>query len=468
MRTFTCRDEKSDTFWNIDFQGDSFTVVSGQAGSPGQTTTKTCKDEASARQEHDQLIQEKLAEGYVETTPAIPAVATPLAAALEQAIAEDFDDIAAHMACSDYLQEQGDPRGEFIQVQLALEDQSKSPQQRQALQAREAELLEAHQRAWLGNLAPELLDHANLPDWRRQRKLFDRIGWMRGWVHDLFIFQFEVPLARLLIRAPQLRLLQRLHIQHSTYSTDEDPQPEDGIPEGCEYPCLFPLQRAAFLPQLRVFQLGETVNFSRETYNCRANGTGVVELIERMLRIEELYLLAHDVDTQRLFALPNLTHLRVLQVYHVSEYPLEVLATNPALGRLTTLRLHPGHGYPSEPASLARQQVRAVLNSPHLKSLTHLYLHGSDLGDEGCRDIVDSGILHRLKVLDLSHGCIQDEGARILAACPDIRRLELLSLKANELTAAGKEALTRLGIPVHCDSQHTPGENEYLWSGDME
>jgi uncharacterized protein (TIGR02996 family) len=463
MRTFTCSDSKSHKFWNIDLRGRSLTVTFGRQGTAGRTQTKKFKDEAAARKEHDRRIKEKLAKGYIETT-----AATPLAAALEQAIAEDFDDLATHMAYSDYLQEQGDPRGEFIQVQLALEDQSKPPKQRKALQAREAELLEAHQRAWLGDLAPHLLDHADLPDWRRQGKLFDRIRWLRGWAQDLFVYRLDVPLARRLTRVPLLRLLQRLHIQHTSYGEEDERLPEDGIPEGCESPCLYPLQRAPFLPHLRVFQLGETVDFSGEGYCCRENGTGVVELIERMARIEELYLLAHDVDTQRLFALPNLTHLRALQVYHVFEYPLEVLAANPALARLTTLRLHPRHGFPREGAYVARRQVRAVLNSPHLGSLTHLYLHSSDLGDEGCRDIVESGILRRLKVLDLSHGCIQDEGARILAACPDIRRLELLSLQENELTAAGQEALTGFGIPVRCDSQHTPGENEYLWSGDIE
>ncbi len=42
--------------------------------------------------------------------------------AFEQAIREGPDDLASHAACADWLQEQGDPRGEFIRVQLALED----------------------------------------------------------------------------------------------------------------------------------------------------------------------------------------------------------------------------------------------------------------------------------------------------------------------------------------------------------
>jgi hypothetical protein len=117
---------------------------------------------------------------------------------------------------------------------------------------------------------------------------------------------------------------------------DYEAEPNDGVPEGSEFPCLYPLARAAFLPYLRVFQLGESVEFGAEQYNCRAYGEGVANLVTCMTRLEELYLFAHYVTTEHLFALPNLTNLRVLVVYHNDQYPLEVLATNPALGKLTT------------------------------------------------------------------------------------------------------------------------------------
>ena len=46
---------------------------------------------------------------------------------LEEAIAANFDDLAAHSAYADFLMEEGDPRGEFIQLHLALENQNQSP-----------------------------------------------------------------------------------------------------------------------------------------------------------------------------------------------------------------------------------------------------------------------------------------------------------------------------------------------------
>jgi uncharacterized protein (TIGR02996 family) len=386
---------------------------------------------------------------------------------LADALAANPGDLAAHSAYADYLQEQGDPRGEFVQVQLALEDPSRAAQDRAALQVRERELLRAHENDWLGELAPAM-DPAGISDWRLRNDKFNRAGWARGWLDDLYLWQLDVPLARLLARAPQLRLLRRLHIDLSGYDNDYQAQPEDGIPEGSEYPTLYPLARAGFWPNLRVFQLGESVDFERGSYNCTTSGEGAAGLLGRATRLEELHLLAHSTVLRSVFALANLTNLRVLVAYHHDEYPLEVLAANPALGRLTTLRLHPRHNFPGEPVYLPRDAVRDLLRSPHLPALTHLHLHGSDLGDGGCRDIVQSGILSRLKVLDLAHGCITDEGARTLAACPDLRRLELLSLEHNELTNAGREVLGSLGIAVRCGPQNEPGSDEYLWSGDME
>src|SRR5262245_131011 len=124
----------------------------------------------------------------------------PLRAALEDALADNPDDLASHAAYADYLSEQGDPRGEFVRVQLALEDESLSPAQRDALRRRERELLDAHERGWLGELGPLLL---GTPE--EQRALFDaewdatnpqaslhsqylpervrfRHGWRRGWL----------------------------------------------------------------------------------------------------------------------------------------------------------------------------------------------------------------------------------------------------------------------------------------------
>jgi uncharacterized protein (TIGR02996 family) len=385
--------------------------------------------------------------------------------AFEAALSEAPDDLATHMAYADWLREQGDPRGEFIQVQLALEDETRPPQEREQLRAREAELLGAHEREWVGDLAASLFEKHASEDIRQR----NHGRWARGWLSELSLWWFDLETARALVRCPVARLLRQFRLDHvSIHDHEHVAQLEDGVPEGSENPTFYPLQKAPFLPHLRVLQVGETVDFEDENYDSgHTNAEGVASLIPTTTQLEELYLLARDVKMQELFAQPSLARLRVLQVYHcANDYPVSVLAANPALGRLTTLRLHPA--FSDRETFLRRDEVRALFHSPHLPSLINLHLHGCDLGDEGCVDIVESGILKRLKVLDLRHGCITDEGARTLAACPDIKRLELLSLENNELTDVGRELLNGIGIPVRCTSQNEPGEDQYLWSGDME
>ena len=46
------------------------------------------------------------------------------------------------------------------------------------------------------------------------------------------------------------------------------------------------------------------------------------------------------------------------------------------------------------------------------------------------RDPIRSGILGRLKMLDLMHGRITDDGAKLLAESKDIRNLELLTISS--------------------------------------
>src|SRR2546421_13075781 len=104
---------------------------------------------------------------------------SPLQRSLEAALVADRDDLGAHSAYADYLNEQGNPRGEFIQVQLALEDPKRSSAERARLQQREQELLAEHQRQWLGELSPYLLDQQGIPTAHVPAGPGFRFGWSR-------------------------------------------------------------------------------------------------------------------------------------------------------------------------------------------------------------------------------------------------------------------------------------------------
>jgi uncharacterized protein (TIGR02996 family) len=390
-----------------------------------------------------------------------------LRVALEEAIAANPDDLAAHSAYADLLMEQGDPRGEFIQVQLSLEDPACTGDRRQALKRRELDLL-THERDWLGPLGSVVFGPRKYGDGEA-----GRVSWARGWLESLYLFWFDYTTARALADCPAANILRRLELHHILGYDDSDPPDkgmlaEENIPTDEPFTPLYVLRRAAFLPHLCWLRIGEEVSLEEDFYNSEADGQGLVELLDKTTALEELEVLARGVNLDRLFALDSLTRLRYLVVYHCqTRYPLEVLASNPAFAALQTLRLHPARS-DGDGSFLPRADVVTLLHSPHFPALQNLHLHASDLGDEGCQEIVASGILKRLKVLDLRQGCIRDEGARILAVCPDVRRLEYLSLANNELSPAGCALLAGLGINVRLDHQHDPGNDQYQWSGDVE
>jgi hypothetical protein len=204
-----------------------------------------------------------------------------------------------------------------------------------------------------------------------------------------------------------------------------------------------------------------------------------------MTRIEELYLYTQITDSAELFSSPTFAQLRVLVLFHASGvHRLQYLANNSSLSNLSTLRIHPHHlerwrdedeidHYDPEEGYLPLRVVLPLLYSLHLPKLRHLCLRLSSLGDEGCEEIVRSGILKRLKVLDLRHGRITDAGVRTLLACPEIRNLEWLDLDRNSLSPEGVQLLKGLGIGVRCDSQIAKGERTgwgplYLCEGEFE
>jgi uncharacterized protein (TIGR02996 family) len=412
--------------------------------------------------------------------------------AFEQGILESPDDLAGYAAYADWLQEQGDPRGEFIRVQLALEDDRLPRAGRAALHDRERELLDRHERGWLGELAPHLLDGgAGRPGTRH--------GWRRGFLTSLTAQTLTMRFAQALATAPAARFLRELwvRIQALYWDMEERAPPPARVrkPRGIRRHWeMLELIGAPCLRNLRVFQMGDTddgppADDATAWADCHTEAPGLEHVIAGMPRVEELHLLCKSYDIERVFALHNLGNLRVLRVYHFGargsrddrrryEYPLDVLAANRALTSLTHLLFHPHHpeNYTEyrrggQRSFLPLEQVRALVRSRHLPRLTHLQLRLSNMGDEGARLLIDSGILKRLKRLDLRHGCVSDEGARLLAACPDAARLEHLDLSRNAVTAEGLALLQTAGVPARAEAPQTAvelAEEAYLYEGDSE
>jgi uncharacterized protein (TIGR02996 family) len=495
MRTFQFSDAKSHKFWTIDVKGKSFTVSYGKVGTTGQTQKKTFASPAAARAAADKLIAEKTKKGYAETTPK---PLTAEAAAFAAALRENSHDRTGWSAFADYLMEQGDPRGEFMQTQLALEDESRPKKERDALKKKETALLKKHEREWLGPLAAVTVDAEPVTYWTGRGREAKRAPvaheFSRGWLSRLVFHNLTVAQARALVTAPEARLVRALVIEGVEMENpvgkkesyiDSYYAPGPDVPKGTdsdEGPGLHALCRWPHLASVRVFQLGEGnpgLNGQKEeSDNCHTPGDPAHHLVKQMPHLEELYLMARRVDANKLFALP-LPNLRVLQLDHITKYPLDKLAANKTLTSLTALLCHP-HAMEFDDedggAYIRLNHLRAICRSPHLTKLTHLRLRLTDFGDKGAEEIAASGILKRLKVLDLRAGCVSDAGAKTLADSPDLKNLEFLNLNMNALTKDGTKLLKATGVKVDTAEQHTNASGEfgdgeypeYLFYGDME
>jgi uncharacterized protein (TIGR02996 family) len=441
----------------------------------------------------------------------------PMKQAMEAELFANPDDEATHRAYADWLQEHGDvaeqARGEFISVQLALEEADRDPQERARWKAREKQLLDTYQHLWLGELAPFLLEgeepayiaahngHETFPvftttrpPWLPEGEPFEAeanplpFHFRRGWLDVLHVRRLSLYLARALRDSPIARLLHTLTIDEVADSSDPAPLPGDNVPERMHSIGLGPLVAAPFLRHLRRFRLGPDDGDDYRMYNCHIHASVIAEMVAKMEHIEELFLYANDYDLNAVFASPTLSHLRILKVYHRGQvHRLQLLAENPTAGNLTHLQLHPHNanawhwnshiddpaGYRAEEGYLPLSVVQPFLRSRNFPHLRHLQLRCSSMGDAGVRELVTNGWIERLETLDLRHGCITNEGARLLAACPALRDLTLLDLDRNQLTAAGRATLEATGVMLRAENQQTPREvanryANYLTEGEFE
>ena len=193
-------------------------------------------------------------------------------AQLEKAIVENPDELNAHLAYADWQTQQGNPLGEFIRVQLALEDFKRPAQEREELAQREKEFLGAHGRVWLGDLAPFLLDQeglVELPHWASEPPMRGRkygFAFRRGWLAHLYVPVLTVEFSRALVKAREARMLENLDICGEAEETARKDFPAGkDVPKDVLHACYYPLLKCPYLGNVRRFVIGEWGSLSTNT-----------------------------------------------------------------------------------------------------------------------------------------------------------------------------------------------------------
>jgi hypothetical protein len=94
-----------------------------------------------------------------------------------------------------------------------------------------------------------------------------------------------------------------------------------------------------------------------------------------------------------------------------------------------------------------------ILLGESFPNLSYLGLRSSEETDRIASSLVQSPIIDRLAVLDLSMGTLTDEGAETLLNCPAIARLHTLNVSNNRLSEYMIEELSELKCRVIADAQ---------------
>lgn len=326
------------------------------------------------------------------SAPARPEVLTLL-----RAVKEEPDDDMLRLVLADWLDEHGDPRGEFIRIQCRLACILATDPECAALQRRQDELRQQHGAEWVGTV-------------------FSGVKFVRGLLH-------------VSLHAPSFVSRMR-----------------DGLAE---------TETWAWVDGLRLS--GERADMVEVCGSAALSSITTLDLEKARFRWEQLprffhsphlaglrtlYLTEHRLGrkgTEVLVASPSLTRLTSLHLAHnaLGDPGAALLAGWPGLASIRTLSLGGN--------SIGIDGVRALAASPFVANLTYLSLWGSimepGIGDECARVLANSPQLSRLESLDLGWQRISAAGIELLATSVQRRSLRRISCWASDYTPEQRTAL---------------------------
>ena len=316
------------------------------------------------------------------------------------ALAADPEDRSAYEVYADHLTQHGDPRGEWIAVQLAREDRPTDP----ALGMREDKLRVAHETAWIGG--PAVLNAATREPTRT---------WRRGFVDVLEIdSEYESREAastyRDMIALPAMQLVRELHLGVGRSYNGR------GEVDTSILQALHDVPPPATLRTLVFDCFDHDVSWTHLGEVARANPA--------FAAITQLRIAAGKITLGSIHA----PQLRSLELY-TGGLRAQVLtdlraAAWPVLERLTIY-----FGTPEYGGDCTIEDAQRILDAPNLSRVTSLALCNSTFGDELAERILTGPIVPQLRRLDLSKSTFGDAGAvRLLQHAGRLDHLESLDL----------------------------------------
>jgi uncharacterized protein (TIGR02996 family) len=443
-RYFEFIEGTSSKFWAISMEGSEVSTRYGKIGTPGQKTLKEFDGKAAAFKEFDKLVAEKTKKGYEEKTAAggggaaggkgggATGKSNPQ---LEKAIVANPEDRDAWSVYADWLESEGDPRGQLIALHLAGK----------------AKAAQAHLDKHAGDLLGPLAEHPKTHDGRDQ----DTFTWKNGFIHGLRLShdsygdeEFEGSLAEILeelLRHPSGKFLAEL-----TMVWNGDPN-EDDLQD------LIDILAKKAPPTLRKIHIGDFKYNGEETEMSWFHVGKLGKLWKAVPQLTHLIVQGGEFDLGTI-ELPNLVSAR-FKTGGLAKASAKAIAAAkwPKLEELEVWYGDDNYG-----GDATVKDVEPLLARTDLRSLKKLGLKNAQFTDALCGLVADCKLVKQLTDLDLSMGCMTDEGAQALAAGKaNLAHLASLDVSRNYLTDASQKVLKGCAKRVDYGAQRDDEDPEY-------
>ncbi|MFP2927329.1 WGR domain-containing protein [Pyxidicoccus sp. 3LG] len=445
MPRYEFKEGSSNKFWEITKDEATITTRWGRIGTEGQEKIQTFKYSYEANSAYDKQVLEKEKKGYTRVKPKDAGPAPKSNPELEAAILRAPETPDGYLVYGDWLQSQGDPRGELIALQNA-QLQAKGAEAT-ALKKKVANLLKKHEEFLVGTALGTALKEKTLTvDWH--------LGFIRsarlsvGGFDDDPEFAIDEAL-KMLLKHPSARFLQELTLGLA------DNEGEN------EYHDLIKHIAKEAPKTVRKLFIGDFV-FPDETEISWTDVGNVAPVYKALPELRSLRVRGGGVGLGKI----ELPELREFIVESGGLDRSSVKSINaakwPKLERLEVWFGSEGYG-----AGGNEKDIKNILDAKDLPELKHLGLCNAEFTEELCALLPKSNVLKQLQTLDLSRGTLTDKGAAVLAANADaFKHLKRLDVTRNLLTPKGAKLIAKLCPDVASGNQrrdYSDGEDDHRY-----
>lgn len=444
MPRYEFKEGSSNKFWEITLEGESFTTRWGRIGTDGQEKTQSFADAATAKKEYDKLVREKEKKGYELAGDGEgddegdgeegESASNP---ELEAAILQNPDNADAYLVYGDWLQRQGDPRGELIALQHAA--MGASGDEAAKLKKQVAALLKKSQGTLLGDLA-DAVDEEELT-----------VEWHLGFIRTARVGQKDYDserdvgeLVKELLAHPSARFLRGLTVGMAHYDDEND---YSGVVESLTE-ALTELGGSKTLQSLFIGDF----EYPDDTEISWSHIHDVSAFYKLMPNLRSLRLRGASAELGNI----DLPELREFSI-ETGGLPLSAVKSIASAKWPKLERLEVWFGSDNYGAEGGVDDIQPILDGKGLPNLKSLGLCNAEFVDELCKLLPKAKVLPQLEKLDLSRGTMSDEGARILAEnAAAFAHLKGMDLTENTLTDDGARLVAKL-----CPNVSTGNQREY-------